>query len=166
MYTITIFTTYLEYDSILFGEGEKRKNRRPYVVENLAQIQDEIFSLNTQMCEVWDSLMDEDKEEAIITAKPEWKDRVQWWKKRASAPEHKSTLETIWNAQKFFIIEHSVGKWSIYQSLQSEGVYALQKLDKRKTLVEWSTDLIRIAKVLCSQATTINLIMHEKDIVR
>ena len=164
MSAITLFTTHLDVDSELFGKGNERNNRFPIINDEIVQF----FHLDDQMRIIWNSLNEEYKKEAILESGLTKNPLLLWlWIKRAN-DEEKDTLETIWKSQKNFILEHThkIFEWSIYKAHNMDDVYAMNALKKRKNIVTWTKELVSIAKILKPDASIVNLVLHEKDIIR
>lgn len=161
MSEIVIFTTYLDQDTGLFGEGDKvRSNRQPVANDKLAEIQNKIFALDSNKRDVWNNLGDAKKLEAFSDVEDP---RVrEAFVKRAN--DNDKDLKDVWEKKKLFIIQNSKGPWSVYKSQTVENVYALLPLSTSRELAVWVKDLVRLSKALNSDADKVYLILHDKDI--
>ena len=162
MSEIVIFTTYLDQDTELFGVGEEVRNKRqPVADDKLAEIQNEIFALDSNKRDVWNNLGDAKKLEAFSD-----EGNPGVFVKRAN--DYDGDLENVWEKKKLFIIKNSKGPWSVYKSQTKsqtvENVYALQPLSTPRGLAVWVKDLVRLSKALNSDADKVYLILHDKDI--
>lgn len=74
-------------------------------------------------------------------------------------------LKEIWETQKELIFNNSAPRYSVYQANGHDNVYAIDILTKKRIEKEWIAALFKFARKLNPQATNINLLLHQGDIV-
>jgi hypothetical protein len=74
-------------------------------------------------------------------------------------------LKEIWGTQKEIIFNNSAPRYSVYQANGHDNVYAIDILTKKRIEKEWISALYKFARMLNPQATHINLLIHQGDIV-
>lgn len=74
-------------------------------------------------------------------------------------------LKQIWTTQKSFIFENAGSRYSIYQAIEHDNVYAIDILTKNRSEKEWIPGLYKLVRKINPQATHINLLFHQGDIV-
>ncbi len=167
MKSITIFTTRLGNDSVVFGFGDEiKQTRQPIINEDLVNLQEEVFNLSNRKKMLWENLDPEYQEEALKIARPEWVNNLAGRIKRVANNE--KDLQDLWKDPKFksIVIGRFKGEWSVYPAIEAyQDVYALEVRSTRWNMVEWTQSLVRIAKVLKKDATVVNLVLHNKDVV-
>lgn len=74
-------------------------------------------------------------------------------------------LKEIFESQKSFIYEKAGFRYCLFQAIGHNNVFAIDVLSNKRTEKEWISGLYEFAKKINPDATTINLLIHQGDII-
>lgn len=166
MDAVTIFITHLYENQYLFGAG---KNLVPIMDEKLCKTLLDVFTFDENtIIQLVGGLSIEDKKELLKRAEYEPEIIQSIIEIPVKAWTGDGLLMYLWNQDKEFILLNSsaTGNWSVFQAANQKNTYGLNatRVKRWDSLADCIKTLAPIAKTLVPDASTVNLVVHDKDL--
>ena len=112
---------------------------------------------------LWNALPEDIRIEAVKNTFTE--DVEDWIKsvKDSSFSSDSESIKDVCDAQSQLIYDHASKEWWLFEIPECEGVYAILNMGQYWSLETWEEYLIRIAKALNPNVTTLNIALHNGD---